>query len=160
ITLVLMPVLVYPLMSLALRQFLLTSFHHEGEVPWRFAAPSEEQLFLVRKLLNQGDQLLHNEAEGSGVTAAPVGTSELGQSEPSVQAIDAITTPHLEQNVRDVSIDLGMRIVGLTATDDIRDLQPPVQFELVFRANSPSSRRAASFVERRLSAVNQHYLRT
>jgi len=161
ITLVLMPVLVYPLMSLALRQFLLTSFHHEKEVPWRFAAPSEDQLWLISKLLNQGDQLLRDEtALGGASTAAPLVAGELGQSEPALQDIGVETTPHLEMKVRDVGIDLGVRITGLEATASARDLKPPVQFELIFRANSPSSRRAASFVERRLGAVNQHYLRT
>ena len=161
ITLVLMPLLVYPLLSLALRQFLLTSFHHEKEVPWRFAAPSEEQLFLISKLLNEGDKLLREEAaRGGGMTAAPAWANELGQSEPSLQDIGVEVTPHLEMKVRDVGIDLGLRIVGLTAIDKVRELMPPFQFELIFRANSPSSRRAASFVERRLSAVNQHFLRT
>src|SRR5262245_20650422 len=159
-TLVLMPILVYPLLSLVLRQFLLTSFHHEKDVPWRFAMPSDEQLFVISRLLNQGDQWLREEEASGGTTAAPGSASELGQPEPSLQAIGVEITPHLEMKVREVGVDLGVRIVGLKASDNVRELQPPVQFELVFRANSPSSRRAASFVERRLSAVNQRFLRT
>src|SRR5439155_21906890 len=58
ITLVLMPLLVYPVLSLALRQFLVSSTVQAKQLPLRIAIKSQEEWRTLMMLLAQGDKLL------------------------------------------------------------------------------------------------------
>src|SRR5688572_14710335 len=57
LTLILMPILVYPLLSLAFRQVVLTSVQ-PGHVRVRIGVASEEQRHYVAQIMELGDQLL------------------------------------------------------------------------------------------------------
>ncbi len=156
LTLVLMPLLVYPVLSVALRQFLLSSFQHSGELQWIIAAENQDdgREFLIR--LQQGDRLLQEQgtlaatrsADGSLILGA-----DLGGKEPAFDKINFRLSDNLERDVAEQLIDLGVRL--LPPPVDPRS-RPDAQqtFQLVFRPNTPISRQAASYVERRLRAVN------
>src|SRR3954454_3920086 len=70
-TLVLMPLLVYPVLSLAFRQFLLSSFHETSELRFRMAAASQDEWRAFMMLLSQGDMLLkQRESSAAGSSLA------------------------------------------------------------------------------------------
>src|SRR5439155_25922028 len=58
ITLVLMPLLVYPVLSVALRQFLVSSSAASKQLPLRIATKTEDEWRKLAVLLAQGDKLI------------------------------------------------------------------------------------------------------
>jgi ABC-2 type transport system permease protein/sodium transport system permease protein len=159
ITLVLMPLLVYPVLSVAFRQFLLSSFQHSGELRWIIASTSQAdgRAFMVR--LQQGDMLLQQQGSRAATKSADgslILGPELGGTEPPFEQINFVIVDDLEESVRDQEIDLGVRLVP-APPDAPRDAEET--FQLIFRPNTPISRQAASYVERRLRAVNDFDLR-
>src|SRR5437868_14025086 len=58
ITLVVMPLLVYPVLSLAFPQFLLTSFEQKTEINLQIAADKQEDIETLMVMVAQGDSLL------------------------------------------------------------------------------------------------------
>lgn len=157
ITLVLMPLLVYPVLSVAFRQFLLSSFQQAAPLPWIIAVASQDEGQLFRLRLQQGDLLLQQQgslaptksADGSLILGA-----DLGGVDPPFNQIIFKLEEDLERVVRDGEVDLGARLLPAGAARDAAET-----FQIVFRSNTPISRQAANYVERRLRAVNDHDLR-
>src|SRR5437879_9921761 len=58
ITLVLMPLLVYPVLSVALRQFLVSSSATSKQLPLRIATKTEDEWRKLAMLLAQGEKLI------------------------------------------------------------------------------------------------------
>jgi sodium transport system permease protein len=162
VTLVLMPLLVYPILSFAFNQFLLSSFQ-KNELHLRIATTNQREWRRLMMLLSQGDQLLkerETSAANTPLSGGPILGAELGAAEPPLSENDVFPLREdfktsLEDLVRKNDIDLGVRLVP-------REARQPgggeVQFQLVYRPNTPISRQAANFVERRLKAVNEHDL--
>jgi ABC-2 type transport system permease protein/sodium transport system permease protein len=158
VTLLLMPLLVYPVLSLAFRQFLLSSFEQPSALPLRIATRSQEEWTTLMSLLSQGDRLVA--AEGSAAAArpllgGPILGADLGAAEPPLSSIQSFVAENLEAAVRSQEIDLG---VLLLPSEGERGSKAQVTFQLLYRPGAPLSRQAASFVERRLRAVNEHDL--
>ncbi|MFK7779064.1 MAG: hypothetical protein QM501_13245, partial [Gimesia sp.] len=59
ITLVLMPLLVYPLLGLMLQKFFITQMATMGEIEYRILLPNETEGDIFRGVFNQGEQLLN-----------------------------------------------------------------------------------------------------
>jgi len=163
ITLVLMPLLVYPVLSVALRQFLISSSAAAKQLPLRIATKTQDEWRKLALLLTQGDKLIqeHESAaastplSGGPILGADLGANEPPLSENEIFAIREDLPDSLEDLVRANKIDLGVRLMpGERSGDSRRELR----FQLVYRPNMPLSRQAASFVERRLRAVNEHDL--
>jgi ABC-2 type transport system permease protein/sodium transport system permease protein len=158
VTLVLMPLLVYPVLSVALRQFLLSSFQHPASLPLRIATRSQEEWTALMSLLSQGDRLVAE--EGAAAAARPLGGgpilgADLGAAEPPLSSIQSFVASDLEAAVRSQEIDLGVLLVPSAGE---RGARAQVTFQLLYRPGAPLSRQAASFVERRLRAVNEQDL--
>ncbi|MDX1944909.1 MAG: ABC transporter permease subunit/CPBP intramembrane protease [Pirellulaceae bacterium] len=150
LTLVLMPLLVYPVLSLAFRQFLLSSFQQQsGE--WIIVTHDEEQLVALHTLLAKGEQLLDERGQS---------VAEPGAPNPPLDSI---------QMGYDSQHDLGelVRQNGCDVAVRVRPRGPPLpggaygfaDFDLIFRPDNPISRQAARYIERRLQAVNDDYAR-
>src|SRR5437868_13423777 len=61
ITLVLMPLLVYPVLAFALTQFLVTSTSQSRPIPFQIYASTQEELVAFMILLERGDRLLQSQ---------------------------------------------------------------------------------------------------
>src|SRR5688500_5066795 len=71
LTLVLMPLLVYPLLSLAFKQFLLSSFQQGGQDQWRIGVASEAEWRSLERVLQRGhEELLKQEQDAAAPTGA------------------------------------------------------------------------------------------
>src|SRR5262245_65664971 len=85
ITLVLMPLLVYPVLSVALRQFLISSSAAAKQLPLRIATKTQDEWRKLALLLTQGDKLIqeHESAAASTpLSGGPILGADLGASEP------------------------------------------------------------------------------
>jgi sodium transport system permease protein len=149
VTLVLMPLLVYPLLSLAFKQFLMANLRQTGTVEWRVAATSQAELDAISKRVALGDKLLVEQRRRSGA----------GDDEVQEQALDNLhggVVEDLESALRSDQFDLGVRVQPQPSADS---QEPFLDFELVVRPQSPLSQQVADFIERRLQAVNDNFAR-
>ncbi len=160
ITLVLMPLLVYPVLSVALRQFLVSSTAQAKQLPLRIATKSQEEWRSLMMLLAQGDKLIEEHqsaAASSPLTGGPIlgadlGASDLPLSDNEIFPLRPDVDITLEDLIRNNEIDLGVRFSPVEGAARSRGES---QFQLIYRPDMPLSRQAASFVQRRLEAVNQ-----
>lgn len=164
ITLVLMPILVYPVLSLALRQFLVSSAAQAKQVPLEIRTTTQEELLALAVMLDRGDRLIQEHESGATSTplsggpilGAALGASELPLSENHIAALPEGSSESLEDLVRGNVIDLGVRLLPGENPEQAR---AESRFQLIYRPSMPLSRQAADFVERRLRAVNEQDLR-
>jgi sodium transport system permease protein len=138
ITLVLMPLLLYPLLSIGFQQYLLAHTLENGpEGAYRVGFASKwEQVMLVRQLL-AGLKALEREAGQGGKGPG------LNVGEPQ---------PDLDNAVLGGTIDLGVRLQPSSKDGRRRDC------ELLYRKDSARGRRAAQYVEQLLAAAQRRKL--
>ncbi len=165
LTLVIMPLLVYPVLSVALKQFLLTSTSAKQSL-LIIRTETQDELLTLDGLLKRGERLVQQRDSGTASTplsggpilGAGLGASELPLGENSIGALspEEKEQSSLEDLVRNNHIDLGIRVMPVENSEEARD---EVRFHMIYRPNLPLSRQAADFVERRLRAVNEQDLR-
>ncbi len=155
-TLVLMPLLVYPLLNIAFQKFLLSSAEGVGAAAYHLGLESEEKANLLHEYLVLGDRILDAAQNGPrNDSDTPAAALAKDREEPTLVFSAG---SRLEQSVRDLNLDLAIRIETPPARHDPRAL-PPINCQLIYRANSPGSEAALAHVEERLRAVNEYRLR-
>src|SRR5262245_35825721 len=145
ITLVLMPLLVYPVLSVALRQFLVSSSVQAKQLPLRIFTTTEAEWRTLMKLLATGEKLL--EEHGSTAASAPMadgpilgadlGANDLPLSDNDIYPLRPGTEETLEDLLRRNDIDLGVRLRPAEASGPVRG---EAQFQLIYRPDMPLSR--------------------
>jgi ABC-2 type transport system permease protein/sodium transport system permease protein len=163
ITLVLMPLLVYPVLSIALKQFLVsTTTTQASQIRLNIATETEPERATLNVLLERGEALLREQeptAASTPLAGGPILGADLGAGELPVKDNNIVSlggAGKLEDFVRNNAIDLGVRLLPPDQSEDTRAESP---FQLFFNPGVPLSRQAARFVERRLQAVNDSDLR-
>ncbi len=149
-TLVLMPLLLYPLLTIAFRQFLLASaLTQQADSDYRlgFLTPSDEAPF--RRQVVLGTEVLRRQWPQRPAAGKA----------PNTFSYRSYHAPSLEEAVRNRQIDLGVRLL---------DPAPGVRWwpgrdrylvcELVYLESSVSGREAREHVERLLAAANNAQL--
>jgi ABC-2 type transport system permease protein/sodium transport system permease protein len=154
-TLILMPLLVYPLLNIAFQKFLLSSAGGTGPAVYRIAVESEEKAVVLRDFLFAGEQFLFQQAP-SGEQPSPTPGAPLGENGIAQTATFAKSS-RLEQDLKDLNVDLAVRIETQPSRNGAQEYSP-IQCQLLYRANSPSSEAALRFVEERLRALNERWL--
>ncbi len=150
VTLVLMPLLVYPLLSVAFKQFLLSNFQQATPTQWRIAVAGEAESKVLGYVLGHGHRLL---AAGSSTN------QETDDPNPGELAI--FVTSDLDDAVRKGEVDLAIR---MSSQPPEGPADAPInagqnQFLLIYRSEQAIGSRVAEYVERRLRAYNDEYLR-
>jgi len=158
VTLVLMPLLVYPLLTMAFQRFLLTSLDTSRE--FVIGLESEAALKRVKPHLSLGEFLL-NRKDARRKEEAP---SAEGPQMPVVPSdvkprISWRTGPDLEQRVVDASLDLAILLEGDGPAESSPNMIAPLRCELLYRADSAAGKSALEYVQRRLRAVNDFSVR-
>ncbi len=143
ITLVLMPILLYPLLTIAFRQFLLVHGAEKEEgIVYRVGLATREEARLFEAHYKLGDHLLRQkDADGD---ERPAGITLLATDQP-------------DRHLRSRDIDLHVRVRSLHRFPPTRPGQP-VLCELIALQGSPQSQAAKDHVERRLQAANSDRL--
>ncbi|QDV52047.1 ABC transporter permease subunit/CPBP intramembrane protease [Gimesia fumaroli] len=170
ITLILMPLLVYPLLGLMLQKFLLKQVTQISEVEYRIVLPNDSEAQLFRALFNQGDAMLDekektksaklNKAAPDQETKSNV-LSVFQQEKPIIKFMIADESGEhssLSKLISEGSVDVGVRYIPLEFENNkTKQKQTSGRFEIIYGAQSPHSRRAAEYVEERLQAVRWNY---
>jgi ABC-2 type transport system permease protein/sodium transport system permease protein len=141
VTLVLMPILVYPLLSIVFRQFLLRSVG--GETIAIIGVDDEATRDRLAKLLVAGDQALREQAEGGQESVEPPLVTE-----PRYEDIRFDET-NVEMKLRQGQVDV---VVRRLRGDNERAAGPGIEIE--YLESSPQATGLRSFIERRLRAFN------
>jgi len=137
ITLVLMPLLVYPLLSVAFRQFFFSTYSKATDIEWRIAGNNKETLSKFGEQLRDGGQLIE----------------QIDGEEKNLPKVLWFTNSMLEEAVRKGDIDLGVRS-QFVPSPDLPD-GGQLQFDLFYQPDSALSRTIVDYVERRLWAFDQ-----
>src|SRR4029450_3651378 len=116
VTLVLMPLLVYPLLSLGFKQLLLANMTKSDVRVWRIAAASDEEADRFRPILAQGEVVIRKQAarESSAAMARAEPTLPLKHeaggdvSDENMPVFLTLTGGTLEEELARGQIDLGI----------------------------------------------------
>lgn len=143
-TLILMPILVYPLMSVAFRTlFVATDFTSGGNTKLLLGVEKEEDMAIINEIASLGNRLLAD----ANRNAAPFG----GQGDDGAQADEAVAplmVPDLMGAINAGDVDAGVRLVR--PADD----RGPLQIRIIHRDDSPRSTAIREFLERRVHVYN------
>lgn len=153
LTLVLMPLILYPLLSITFQQFFLASglsLNLEAEPEYRlgFVSKQEADRFLAQ--LAVGDRHLKKQL---------LRAQSSGSKNKSVKISPSLITPDLEEKLREGVIDLGVRLrqsAGEQAPKWGQDTA--LECALLYLEGSMAGLNALELVERRLAAANLFYL--
>ncbi|MCI0362020.1 MAG: ABC transporter permease subunit [Planctomycetaceae bacterium] len=146
VTLVLMPLLVYPLLSLGFKQLLAASTTKTDPGVWRIGTESDSEGSRLWSLLLLGDAAFREQS-------APVADQSSQSSDLALQNPYTVSGGSVEEAVLRGDIDLGVRASRREGapTPNFTD------FELVYAADSSAGPAAAAFVIERLRAANDRY---
>jgi ABC-2 type transport system permease protein/sodium transport system permease protein len=186
LTLVLMPILVYPLVSVVFQRYLISSLRTDRAEEYRIGVTSEANSELVREYLQLGQYLLQRRSGGPNSKTQRSKSESQEPSKSQVQDDESISDDradsqpeppkvvlfgpepggadeesyNLEQRVSHGQIDLGIRVRQRDETDPPSDAPlPPGDFELISLPGSSISLDVREYVQRRMEAINHDYLR-
>jgi len=165
ITLVLMPLLVYPLLGIMLQKFFITQMANLGKVEYRILLPNEAEGKLFRDVFNQGEQVLKLKESNEFLESEknkPAGIlEEFKQQKPHVKFLivdEAVKNENMKSLVRAGDVDVGIRYIPSKSPNKKSDHDKlGGQFEIIYGAQSKHNRRVAEYVEQRLQAVRWEY---
>src|SRR4051812_7508575 len=148
VTLVVMPVLIYPLLAVVFQRFLFTSLSGNEEITYVIGVDSPIERQILAKQLETGNALWmqKRQEDKRGKDSA--------NDKPSVMLED-FPDANLERYVADSSLHLAVVHRRQPGNDAKTGLQEPLVWELIYRAGSPASETALHFVESRLQAFNE-----
>ncbi len=161
VTLVLMPLLVYPLLSLGFQRLLLTSLGAAGQLTCVVAVSPEADVARVQRFLAVGEVLLRQAQPAGGAakkSAAAKGGKDLPAPAPEPR-IQWVAGTNLEQEVAAGSVDVAILVQPEVATKALGHRASPLRCELISREGSTVSKAALDYVQDRLRAVNESYVR-
>lgn len=157
-TLVLMPLLVYPLLGVMVKRGLLSSLEVAGEVPFRVVGESAADLELLRMQLNTGGLLLPAEnAESAKHSPLAELAADRDEARPDVEFYWPDDVSTVESEVRSRHADVGVRIVE--SSNHPAGNRESLHWTLIHRPDSQLSADARDYVVKRLQALNDQHVK-
>jgi ABC-2 type transport system permease protein/sodium transport system permease protein len=152
ITLTFMPLLLYPLMSIAFQQFLLASKLNPASGPeYRLGFTTKEAAGAFLARLQRGEEVLQFRRARSGPA-----TTDVARPEREPKLVVSWGTPEeLEAALHAGQVDVVFRVVSLADPKREGDTSA----EAVYAPNSAGALGALSYIEQRLAAANSADLR-
>jgi ABC-2 type transport system permease protein/sodium transport system permease protein len=146
ITLVLMPLLMYPLMSVAFQQFFISHIGTTRAPHYVLGFVNEAEGAYFEHLLSEGGLALGETPHSAGGELKPV--------------VEAGIMQALEAGLAEYEIDVGLRLLDVGHTDlhedPRRDLA--IDVEVLYVPASTASRDAAAYIEKSLAAASTKFL--
>jgi ABC-2 type transport system permease protein/sodium transport system permease protein len=143
-TITLMPVLLYPLLGIAFRQFYLSSLVSPHAPHYRIAFDSEPEAHFLLEYLQIREPALK-----------PPGTPAEEPAEPTVEASVA---QNLDLAVRDAQVHLGIRLRNAAQTEVRPGRDLALDFDLLYLEDSVVGMNALAYIESRCAAANASFL--
>jgi len=155
VTLVVMPLVLYPILALVFQRFLLTSLSNQAAIEYVIGVDSPDSMRRLERQLEQGDRRLH---EAGREDVSHDAQQIHGQREPSPKIIWAeIPDDEVERCVSNADVHLA--ILPMQERPNHADgLGHPSSWDLYYRAGSPASEAALRYVETRLRAYSESKL--
>ena len=158
ITLILMPMIVYPLLALLFQRILLDSHESGTTVEFVLGFENDQTAGQFVNLLSQGDAAL----EGTNPAEHPASKPTEPTTKPRIHWLE-INNQDAIRKVADGSIDIAILTNTPKPSSAQQDSKRPVgetlDCELLYRQGSPTSQAALEYVEDRLQALNELALR-
>lgn len=148
-TLVLMPILVYPLLGMAFSKFLFAQLDQQSPAEYQIAVQNAGDMALFTATYSSGNQLLGHELN----PASPLPPKPGEPLQPHLQLLRADEVKDdvsLEEIVRTQMADIAVRFP--------KGRELPLSVEFVVRENSPLGREVREHVEKRFRAVNEEFV--
>jgi ABC-2 type transport system permease protein/sodium transport system permease protein len=165
ITLVVMPLVIYPLLAIAFQRFLFTSIAVQSDVSYMIAVDSQPAQRALFDQLHAGSARLSKQAEATGAqeqvgppTAERVIKNLTGTRAAPEVSIIVLADIDIKRQVENSFVHVAALQKRSPASESEKGLRTPVTWELFYRAGSPSSEAALHFVESRLQAYNDFEL--
>lgn len=152
-TLVLMPLLVYPLMGVLVKRGLISSVPLAGSAAFRIAIESGEESGQSMRELSAGSLLLPPEPTPASSRDPLAELAAADAEEPAEQFYETEPGVSAESEVRNGHADLGVRIAAAEPGPD--GISRGLRWTLFRREGSSFSDDAYDFVVRRLKALNE-----
>ena len=172
VTLVLMPLLVYPLIGVAFQKFLFTSLTPKSEPVYLVGVENEESRKIITQFLLLGEQQLNRRRNRNAAEARQTGRPSRPRDMPPAKSpadsqmvfpseeasrFEIRLTDDLAAGVSAGRLDVGVRLPAGATFDSAKLLLNPnnrIWVELLHRKQSPYSERALIHLEQCLDAVN------
>lgn len=149
ITLVFMPLILYPLLSIAFQRYFLSNLSHNVTAP-RIGFVSDDEMRYLSMCFRLGD-----------VDKSPIKTRGLGILADAHQTdveVEWAIHSDLESAVRNGEVDAGIRLIDGVQTNFDPRVDVSLNCEVLFVTDSASSRRAAEHIEQRIAEVSNIFL--
>jgi ABC-2 type transport system permease protein/sodium transport system permease protein len=152
LTLLLMPLLLYPLLSVAFRQFLLSGAIDSATPKYRIGVFSEEEGSSIFHFLAEGENSLQQRGAFRGEGPAPRPDAGIRPN------LEQLVTSDLEGAVRHGDLDVGMRLDPPGPFREGNHTRLAVDLKLIYREDSVSGLDAMHYVERLCREANVRFL--
>lgn len=161
VTLLVMPLLIYPLLSVTFQKFFLQALTPDQSIDCIVGVETEQARGRLRAIVGRGEEWLRaNEAKTAAADAEGNSTDltpeQLAARSPRLHA-QWVVTDKPRQDVADGKIDIAVLLDG-AASDSSEGVPAELQCEMLYRSGSPLSRTALEYVQGRLQAANDRYL--
>jgi sodium transport system permease protein len=172
LTLVVMPLLIYPLLAVVFQRFLVTSIPVDGDEVYLIGVDSQITAEILKRQLEEGDSAIAQNAKRHAEYDDNSGTRQNEQSKDAqapglsdptgdpeqTATIVPFSTDDLRRHVIDSSLHLAVVAQRDSGDDPQYGLKTPMTWQLIYRTGSPTSEAALHFVEARLQAFNERHL--
>jgi sodium transport system permease protein len=173
ITLLVMPMIVYPLLALVFQRFLLTSLSANGKVEYIVGTDSGHTVGQLIRQLETGGAALEKRAtmisrqqNGPAAEEKPArnplplnlgGANKSEEVHPTLIWVE-LSADEAERQVIDAMVHLAILPKRNLPSGDENGLSRPVTWELIYRQGSSASEAALQYVESRLRALDESRL--
>jgi sodium transport system permease protein len=174
VTLLVMPMIVYPLLALVFQRFLLTSLSAGGKVEYIVGTDSERSAGQLIRQLETGEAAIEKRTtaiskQENGESAAKpraetslplsLGGIKNGQEDvrPTLVWVE-LSPEEAERQVIDAMVHLAILPKHNLSSGDKNGLNRPITWELIYRQGSAASEAALQYVESRLRALDESRL--
>ena len=152
ITLVVMPLLVYPLLSIAFQRFVLTTIPVPTETTFRLGFANNEDAELFVAYLSVGHEIAQDTDDPRSAQRMPA------QPRLMLPQFKMFISKDLADAVATRDIDLGVRIRKRAKLNLATPSSAAIDVELLYDPETALSREATDLVERRISLLNGKFL--
>jgi sodium transport system permease protein len=157
VTLVVMPLVLYPILALVFQRFLLTSLTNHAAIEYVIGVDSPDSMRTLLRQLEEGEALLRSVHHLDANEPAPTngGMQEL---QPKIIWAE-LPRDSIERCVSNADVHVAI-VPSRTARkdDDANGLAHPLSWELFYRSGSPTSEAALRYLESRLQAYSEAQL--
>ena len=157
VTLVFMPLLVYPLLSMAFQKFALSSLPSMSQIECLVGVESEQAGTRIMAFLQAGQDLLQ--------APVPVGAEPSNSSARMPLKLDAepkilwLYGDNLRSGVASGALDVGVLLLEGDDLDESSGFEQQLRCEVIYREGSALSEVAAEYITKRLDAINENHIK-